>query len=330
KWAIELGEHDITYKPRFTIKGQVIADFIVETPRNDSPNEHKGAATSRIETQAKTPIWTLYIDDASINEGSGAGLILTDPDGKEITYALRLEFSTSNNEAKYEALIAGLVLAIRIEVRHLQVFSDLLLVTNHVNEAYKAREGSMKRYLAKVLVLQENFESFSITHIPRSKNKHTEALSKLTSSSFAHLTKKVLVEVVPSRSTEATTINIVEESDTTWMDPIVDYLRDGKLPVDPTTARKIIIKAPQYSLSQGILYRKGYLASWLRCVGPNQEQYVLQEAHFGSCGAHSGARAIAQKAARLGYYWPTMYTDAIQVINACHNCQEHAPIMRNP
>ncbi|GJS37933.1 reverse transcriptase domain-containing protein [Tanacetum coccineum] len=121
KWAIELGEHDITYKLRSAIKGQVIADFIAETPRNDSPNEHKGAVTSRIETQAKTPIWTLYIDGASINEGSGAGLILTDPDGKEITYALRFEFSTSNNEAKYEALIAGLVLAIKIEVRHLQV-----------------------------------------------------------------------------------------------------------------------------------------------------------------------------------------------------------------
>jgi hypothetical protein len=199
-------------------------------------------------------------------------------------------------------LIPGLELAVRLEVNHIQVFSDSLLVTNHVKGAYEAQEGSMKRYLAKVQVLQKSLKSFSITRIPRSRNKRADALSKLASSSFAHLTKKVLVEVVSNRSNEATTINVVDESNTTWMDPIVDYLRYGKLPEDPMAARKIKIKAPQYSLRQGILYRKGYLAPWLRCIGPNQAQYVLQEAHFGSCGAHAGARAIAKKPARLGYY----------------------------
>ncbi|GJU07443.1 reverse transcriptase domain-containing protein [Tanacetum coccineum] len=282
KWAIELGEHDIRYKPRSAMKGQ----------------------------------------------GSGAGLILTDPDGNEITYALRFEFPASNNEAEYEALIAGLELAIKMEVHHLQVFSDSLLVTNHVKGSYEAREESMKRYLAKVLRLQENFESFSITQVPRSRNRRADALSKLASSSFAHLTKKVLVEVIPCRSTEAAAVNVVTESEVTWMNPIIEYLKDGRLPDDPTAARKIRIKAPQYSLKHGILYRKGYLAPWLRCIGPNQAQYVLQEVHFRSCGAHAGARAIAQKAARLGYYWPTMYQDATHIVSTCRNCQEHAPILR--
>ncbi|GKC26890.1 reverse transcriptase domain-containing protein [Tanacetum coccineum] len=74
--------------------------------------------------------------------------------------------------------------------------------------------------------------------------------------------------------------------------------QDGKLLEDPNTARKIKIKAPQYFMKQGVLYMKGYSASWLRCVGPNQARYVLQEAHFGSCGAHAGARTIVQKATR--------------------------------
>ncbi|GJZ18849.1 hypothetical protein Tco_0555439, partial [Tanacetum coccineum] len=89
KWPIQLREHDITYKPRSPIKGQIIADFIAETPRNNSSIEHGGAKTSRLRFQEKTPIWTLYIDGASSNEVSGAGVILTDPDGKEIAYALR-------------------------------------------------------------------------------------------------------------------------------------------------------------------------------------------------------------------------------------------------
>ncbi|GKD72159.1 reverse transcriptase domain-containing protein [Tanacetum coccineum] len=144
-------------------------------------------------------------------------------------YALRFEFMASNNEAEYEALIAGLELAIKMEVHHMHVFSDSLLMTNHVKGTYKAREELMKRYLTKVLCLQESFESFSITQVHHSRNKRAYALSKLASSSLAHLTKKVLVEVIPCRSTEAATINIVTESEVTCMNPIVEYLKDEKL-----------------------------------------------------------------------------------------------------
>ncbi|GJQ90462.1 reverse transcriptase domain-containing protein [Tanacetum coccineum] len=248
-------------------------------------------------------VLTLYTDGASGNEGAGADLILTDPEGNEITHALRFEFPTSNNESEYEAIILG---------------------------TYEAREESMKQYLAKVYSLQERFKSFSIMQIPRSKIKSDNTLSELASLSFAHLTKKVLVEVIPCRSTDMKMVNTVEEPETTWMDSIINYLRDGHLLEDMVTVRKIRVKSPQYSLRQVILYRKGYLTPWMRCVGPNQAQYVLQEAHFMSCGAHAGARTIAQKVARLGYFWPTMYNDATKVVNACVTCQEHAPVMRKP
>ena len=49
-----------------------------------------------------------------------------------------------------------------------------------------------------------------------------------------------------------------------------------------------------------MLYQKGYMTQWLRCVGPKQANYVLCEAHFRSCGSHAGARSIVQKVARLG------------------------------
>ncbi|GJT07493.1 reverse transcriptase domain-containing protein [Tanacetum coccineum] len=254
KWAIELGEHDIRYRPGPAMKGQIIADFIAESPNKNHPKILEETTTSLTQNPEKTPLWTLYIDGASSNEGSGAGLILTDPDGKEITYALRFEFPASNNEAEYEALIAGLELAVKMEVCHLQVFSNSLLMTNHLKGTYEAREKSMKRYLAKVLSLQENFKSFLITQVPRLKNKRANALSKLASSSFTHLTKNVLVEVVPCQSTEAATINVVTESEVAWMNPIVEYLRDGRLPDDPIAARKIRIKAPQYSLKQATVY----------------------------------------------------------------------------
>ena len=69
-------------------------------------------------TQTKTdlPIWRLSVDGVANAQGSGAGLILTSPEGIDIEYALRFRFQASNNEAEYEAVIAGLNLAHSMEV----------------------------------------------------------------------------------------------------------------------------------------------------------------------------------------------------------------------
>nr|GEV54405.1 reverse transcriptase domain-containing protein [Tanacetum cinerariifolium] len=81
------------------ITGQILADFLNEMPSN-AP---QGASVA--ETQEEP--WTLFTDDSSCVDGSGAGLILTNPDGVKFTYALRFQFAASNNKAEYEALIAA-------------------------------------------------------------------------------------------------------------------------------------------------------------------------------------------------------------------------------
>nr|GEZ79064.1 reverse transcriptase domain-containing protein [Tanacetum cinerariifolium] len=107
KWSIMLGKHNITYRPRTSIKGQILADFLNEMPSNAS------LGVSVAKTQEEP--WTLFTDGSSCVDGSGAWLILTNPDGVEFTYALRFQFAASNNEAEYEALIAGLRIATQME-----------------------------------------------------------------------------------------------------------------------------------------------------------------------------------------------------------------------
>ncbi|GKF24073.1 reverse transcriptase domain-containing protein, partial [Tanacetum coccineum] len=63
---------------------------------------------------------TLFTNGSSCVDGSGAGLILKSPEGTEFTYALRFQFTDSNNEAEYEALIAGLRIAAQMGVRNVQ------------------------------------------------------------------------------------------------------------------------------------------------------------------------------------------------------------------
>nr|GFB57910.1 hypothetical protein [Tanacetum cinerariifolium] len=112
KWSIMLGEHNITYRPRTSIKGQILADFLNEIPNNALQS------TSVAETQEEP--WTLFTDGSSCVDGSGAGLILTNPDGIEFTYTLRFQFVASNNEAEYEALIVGLRIATQMGVKTYQ------------------------------------------------------------------------------------------------------------------------------------------------------------------------------------------------------------------
>nr|GFC08457.1 reverse transcriptase domain-containing protein [Tanacetum cinerariifolium] len=72
KWSIMLGEHNITYRPRTSIKGQILADFLNEMSGNAS--QGVPVAVTREEP------WTLFIDGSSCVDGSGAGLILTNPE----------------------------------------------------------------------------------------------------------------------------------------------------------------------------------------------------------------------------------------------------------
>lgn len=97
-------------------------------------------------------------------------------------------------------------------------------------------------------------EDMYVQQIPRSKNRRADALSKLASSAYSHLITKVLVEVLPCRSTEVKQVSNVGDSGDTWMTPIWNYLSRGILPEDKNEARKVRVKAPKYIIQNGILF----------------------------------------------------------------------------
>ncbi|XP_071708662.1 uncharacterized protein [Rutidosis leptorrhynchoides] len=313
KWSIELGEHDIDFQARHSIEAQVLADFMAETTETNEENYSTFAQiiTPTIETKE----WKLFTDGASSSDGSGVGLMLINPEGQEFTYALRFEFSTTNNEAEYEALLAGLRIAKEMKIEHLQAFVDSQLIANQVLGIFEARQPIIQLYLSKVRELVESFRSFTIEHVRRSQNKKADALSKLASITFVHLAKEVLVEVLEKRSIEAQEFHdLIIEEENTWMKPLREYLELGILPEDKKEARKIWIKAPSYKIMNGALYQKSFLTPWLRCVGPNQASIIIREMHEGIYGLHAEPRSIVAKILRMGYYWPTMHEDTVTLL----------------
>ena len=95
-----------------------------------------------------------------------------------------------------------------------------------------------------------------------------------------------------------------------WMDTIWEYLLNGILPIDPKEASKLRARSSRFALLRGTLYKRGFFAPLLKCIGKEDANYILREVHKGICGNHIGALALAGKTLRQGYYWPTMLKDA--------------------
>ncbi|GKB94574.1 reverse transcriptase domain-containing protein [Tanacetum coccineum] len=221
KWAIELGEHDIVFQAEGDNNKETPTNFLIEAPPKDNRKEVRRKMDVKLEETRPSYEWKLYTDGASRSDGSGVGLMLIDPGSKEYTYALRFEFETTNNEVEYEALLG----------------------------IYAAKQPAIKEYLQRTKETLRRFRSYTIEHIRRNQNKKADALRKLASMTFEHLTKEVLVEVLARRSIEEKEVLQVEtKEEESWMTPIHKYLLSSLLPEDSKESRKTRIKAPQYKL----------------------------------------------------------------------------------
>ena len=323
KWAIEQSEFDIRYRLKIAIKGQVLADFVMEF-----------APVELVETthaEDDLPIWKLSVDGASNAQGSGAGLILTSPEGIDIEYALRFGFHASNNEVEYEAVIAGLNLAHSLEVDQLEVYSDSQLVVRQIEDTYEAKSETMVLYLQKVRDLLKKFVLVQVKHVPRAENSRADALAKLATALQEDLGRSTPVEYLAEPSIDPYSMVVASVGSVpSWMDTIWDYINDGTLPDDPKEAAKIRARASRFTNHKGRLYKRGFFTPFLKCIAGEDTEYVLREVHEGICGNHIGARTLAGKVLRQGYYWPTILKDATDLVKKCRICQEHAKISRLP
>ncbi|XP_076936624.1 uncharacterized protein LOC143603820 [Bidens hawaiensis] len=260
--------------------------------------------------QAKDEVWKMFTDGASNDEGAGAGQKITNPEGQHFTYALRLEFKSTNNEAEYEALLAGLRIAKKLGARHLEAHVDSMLVANQIGGSYDAKDDKMASYLAQAKTLMATFATCKVKHIKRSENKQAYALSKLAAVGFEHLAKDVRIEVLATPSIMNKEILVCSEAENSWITPIINYLARGILPEKKAEARKIRRKALNYTIQEDILYRRSYLGPLLKCVDPQAANYLPREIHEGICGVHAGPRMVVAKIMNTGYYWPGMHVDA--------------------
>ena len=191
KWGTILGALDIKYMPRTSIKGQVLADLVAEF--TEPPVEELKAVENMVEnlvgtiSQPGLSPWEVYVDGVSNQKGLRVGLVLISPEKVIVEKSLRLDFSATNNEAEYEALMMGMTMVQRMGGKLVKVFSDLRLIIGKVKGEFEAKNERMQGYLSQVKCLQLEFESFDLLHIPRSGNAYADSLTMLVTSSAQNL-----------------------------------------------------------------------------------------------------------------------------------------------
>ncbi|RDX88227.1 pol, partial [Mucuna pruriens] len=265
--------------------------------------------------------WFLSVDGSSNRAGSGAGVILEGPTGAFIEQSLHFEFKASNNQAEYEALLAGMKLAKEIGVRRLTAKSDSKLVTGQVNGDYQTKDPQLAKYCERAAATASSFDKFTLQHVPREQNERADLLAKLASTQKRGQQKTVIHEKLHTPAIERQEVVSISNK-STWMTPLFNYLQGGTSPDDPKKAFQIAREAAKYTVLGQQLYR--------RVPDEEDSPYVLKEVHEGICGTHIGGRALASKIATAGYYWPTLKKDCMEYVKKCDKCQRFAKGCKAP
>ncbi|XP_073061699.1 uncharacterized protein [Primulina eburnea] len=228
KWTIELGEYNIEYKPRVSIKAQALTDFLIEIIQ---PGEEE--------------VWIIFVDGASNLSGCGVGVVLIALSGEKIKLALKIDSRITNNEAEYEAVLAGLQATREVGASQVIIYSNSQLVNQQIKGTYEAKNEKMPKYLGLITARAALFTDWSIEQIPRKENEEADTLTKLATSMsdisirevlcFTRLVLSVDEEVPPTRRNS-------------WMTPLIEYIVHDKLPEDKAQAWKIKKRASRTTL----------------------------------------------------------------------------------
>ncbi|XP_075661530.1 uncharacterized protein LOC142631281 [Castanea sativa] len=202
---------------------------------------------------------------ASNAVGAGAGIVVITPEDLKLEHSFRLGFRASNNEAGYEALLAGLRVVMDLGAKEVEVYSDSLIVVSQVQGNFEAKDPRMIEYLWLAKQMMRNFAIVKIERIARGQNRHANSLVTLASSIAKEVPRLIRVELVPEPSIAARALIIqVTEAEKCKMDLIIYFISEDRAPKDEKKAARVRRTSARYWLSADRkLYRRSFEGPYL-------------------------------------------------------------------
>nr|XP_023875558.1 uncharacterized protein LOC111988035 [Quercus suber] len=237
KWATRLGSFDIWYQPRSLVKGQVLADFVVEfSPKID------GGIVCHVEAR----LWKVFLDGASNALGAKVGIVIITSEGIRLEHSFRLGFRASNNEAGYEAFPSELRIVLEMGAREVEIHSDSRLVVSQEQGTFDARDPRMKAYLRLVREAMNNLNTMKVSQVGRTQNRHADSLATLASLVTEEVPRLIKMELIAEPSiVMIDCIGVIEVGvamiatpGPCWMDLIIEFFSEDRVPSDEKAANK--------------------------------------------------------------------------------------------
>ena len=173
-----------------------------------------------------------------------------------------------------------------------------------MNGDYECKGERMKRYLDQARRRVSELKA-EIIQIPCGENEQADRLAKAALAEHMATLGNVLSFIQLSPLINSANVQELS-SKSDWIVPLASYLKNGILPDGKEAARKLKVQAARFVLIRDVLYKRGFSRPYLRCLGPEEADYVMREIHEGICGNHSRSRSLVHKLVRTGYFWPTI------------------------
>ncbi|XP_068338868.1 uncharacterized protein [Pyrus communis] len=178
KWTLALSEFSLQYVPQKAVKGQALADFLAQHP---SPYGLEGGEVDIGLVTTRDNHWTMHFDGSSTSTSAGVGIAIHSPDHCRWYLSLKLDFSCTNNQAEYEALIIGLHVLHDLRAPRVLVLGDSELVINQLNGVFRCMSCTLAPYHMVATYLAESFERITFEHISRIHNTDADELAQIAS-----------------------------------------------------------------------------------------------------------------------------------------------------
>ena len=240
-----------------------------------------------------------------------------------------MKFPATNNEAEYEGILTGLRLGRALGAKSLLVQNDSKLVIGQIKGDYEAKEERMHKYVRLKKYLTREFDRVEFTQIPRSQNMMANKVSKLASSEEGGISMNLEMEVQKYPNIEEVPTFAIQRVNS-WMTPIIAFLQDRHLPQNIEEAKKVKKRAAEFIILNDTLYKIGFSMPYLKCVDEEEAKHILEEIHQGICRDHAGPRSLVNKVIRIGYFWPTIQVDAVELVKKCDRCQRYGNVQWLP
>nr|ABF96295.1 retrotransposon protein, putative, unclassified [Oryza sativa Japonica Group] len=246
KWIFALTEFDLRYESPKTIKGQAIADFIMD---------HRDDSIGSVDIVP----WTLFFDGSVCTHGCGIGLVIISPRGASFEFAYTIKPYVTNNQAEYEAVLKGLQLLKEVEADAIEIMGDSLLVISQLAGEYECKNDTLMVYNEKCRELMSGFRLVTLKHVSREQNVEANDLAQ-GASGYKPMLKDVEIEVATITADD-------------WRYVVFQYLQNPS----QSASRKLCYKALKYTLLDDELYYRTIHGVLLKYLSADQAMVVMGE-----------------------------------------------------